>query len=266
MSAQSLRVVVVDDERPARAFLTSLLRNLPGVAIVGEAADGAEAVRLIEKCQPDVAFLDLQMPEVDGLTAVRLIKRRLLPLIVFVTAHDAFAVKAFELNAVDYLLKPATAARVRDAVQRVRERLERHETRATSAVRRDAARVEAAARTYGQLAIGERIDRIPVRHRDEILLVPVAQVASVVADGELLRLSALRGETYTLNYRLKDLEARLDPTRFVRLARGTLVNIDAITKVGIMPGGLYTVRLSNGQDFDVSRIQSRSLRDRLLRL
>lgn len=266
MSPQALRVVVVDDERPARAFLVSLLRNVADLVIVGEAADGAEAVRLIENCQPDVAFLDLQMPEVDGLTAVRLIKRRLLPLIVFVTAHDAFAVKAFELNAVDYLLKPATAARVRDAVQRVRERLDRQEARATVAGRREAEHVEAAARTYGRLAPVERLDRIPVRHGDDIVLVPLAKVASVVAEGELLRLSTLRGETYALNYRLKDLEARLDATRFVRLGRGTLVNIDAISKVGIMPGGLYTVKLSTGETFDVSRIQSRALRDRLLRL
>lgn len=266
MSPETLRVVVADDERPARAFLTSLLRAVPGVAIVAEATDGAEAVRAIEKHRPDVAFLDLQMPEVDGLTAVRLIKRPLLPLVVFVTAHDAFAVKAFELNAVDYILKPATAGRVREAVQRVRERLDRVESRASAASREEASHIEAAAKEYARLAPRERLDRIPVRHHEEILLVPVSQVACVVADGELLHLSTLRGETYAMNYRLKDLEARLDDAQFVRLGRGTLANIDAITKVGVMPGGLYTVKLSTGQTLDVSRIQSRALRERLLRL
>ncbi len=105
-----------------------------------------------------------------------------------------------------------------------------------------------------------------MRRRDDIVLLPVTQVASVVADGELLHLTTMRGERHTISYRLKDLEARLDQARFVRLERGALVNVDAITRVSPMPGGTYLVTLSNGQEIRASRLQSRILRDQLLRL
>src|ERR1700736_4649143 len=102
---EKLRVVIADDERPARSLLASMLRSFDDVEIVGEAKDGAEAVELIESSRPDLALLDFQMPEVDGLDVVRLLRKRRLPMIAFVTAHDEHAVAAFELNAVDYLLK-----------------------------------------------------------------------------------------------------------------------------------------------------------------
>jgi two-component system LytT family response regulator len=260
MTAKSIRVVIADDERPARAFLAGLLRNVPDVTIVGEAANGAEAIEVIEQVQPDLALLDLQMPEVDGLSVVRLVKRRYLPLIVFVTAYDEYAVRAFELNAVDYLSKPVSESRLREALSRVRDRLSRQ-----GGVHAAAMHVQGALRAYDRSGCG-RLDRIPVRRKDDILLVPVSHIASIVAEGELLHLTTARQEKYTITHRLKDLEARLEPARFIRLGRGALVNIDHITRVTPMPGGLYTVRLHNGQELDVSRIQSRLLRDRLLHL
>jgi two-component system, LytTR family, response regulator len=259
--ADSVRVIVADDERPARSFLVALLRAMPGVTVVGQAADGSEAVSLIERQRPDVAFLDLQMPDVDGLQVVKLLKRRFLPLVVFVTAYDEYAVKAFELNAVDYLTKPASEARVREALRRVHDRLDRADLR-----ERAAAHVRKAMTTYETIAPRTRLDRIPVRRKEEILLLPVTQVASIVAEGELLHLTTTRNERHTIAHRLKDLEARLDPARFVRLSRGTLANVDHISHVTPMPGAMYCVRMSNGQELDVSRIQSRHLRTRLLRL
>jgi two-component system LytT family response regulator len=255
-----LRVVIADDERPARAFLAALLRAMPDVTVVGQAANGAEAIQLIEQHKPDVALLDLQMPEVDGLTVVRLLPRKALPLVIFVTAYDEYAVKAFELNAVDYLTKPVSAGRLREALRRARERLEREDLReaATSGLR------EA---VQASDALGDsRIDRIPVRRKDDILIVPVGQIASIVADGELLHLTTARLDRYTINYRLKDLETRLDPARFIRLGRGTLASLDHIARITPMPGGTYVVTLQNGQQLDVSRIQSRLLRGRLLQL
>jgi two-component system LytT family response regulator len=256
-----LRVIIADDERPARAFLASLLRSFPDVKIVAEATGGAEAVQLIEKHRPDVALLDLQMPEVDGLTVMRLIRRRYLPLVIFVTAFDEFAVKAFELNAVDYVTKPVTEARLRDALRRARERLERADLKeaATDGMR------EAIA-TYERTAPSADLDRIPIRRKDDILLLPVSRVASIVAEGELLHITTVRMERHTITYRLKDLEARLDPAKFMRLGRGVLANIDTIVRVTPMPGGFYTVRLQNGQELGVSRGQSRILRARLLHL
>jgi two-component system LytT family response regulator len=255
---EKLRVVIADDERPARSVLLALLRTFDDVDVVGEAKDGSEAVELIERERPDLALLDLQMPEVDGLGVVRLLKRGALPMVAFVTAYDEYAVRAFEVNAVDYLLKPVDAARLRETVSRAIDRLDHDDVRATSAkgLRSAAAAIESST----------PLRRVPVRKRDEIILVAVDQIASVVADGELLHLSTMRGEKHAVTYRLKDLEARLDPEQFVRLSRGALANIGAITKVTPMPGGIFRLFLSNGQQLQASRFHSRVLRERLLRL
>lgn len=256
-----LRVVIADDERPARSFLAGLLRGFGDVDLVGEAENGARAVELIESERPDLALLDLQMPELDGVGVVRVVKKHLLPLVAFVTAYDEFAVKAFELNAVDYLLKPVSKARLRETLNRATDRLER------AGARDDAAeRVVAAVEQYQSAVLPSRLERIPARHRDQIVLVPVAQVASVVADGELLHLTTVTGERHVIAYRLKDLEARLEPGRFVRLNRGAIANVDAIATVMPMPGGTYTVELRTGERIGVSRAQSRILRETLLRL
>src|SRR5689334_12373998 len=111
-----LRVVIADDERPARSFLAAMLRGFDDVTLVGEAENGAEAVEMIERERPDLALLDLQMPEVDGLGVARLLKKNAIPLIAFVTAYDEYAVRAFEINAVDYLLKPVERSRLRETV------------------------------------------------------------------------------------------------------------------------------------------------------
>src|SRR5438093_3997480 len=126
---EKLRVVIADDERPARSFLEGMLRSFDDVKLVGTAANGVEAVTLIESKKTDLALLDVQMPELDGLGVVRLLKKNRTPLIAFVTAYDQHAVRAFEVNAVDYVLKPVEAARLRRTIDRARERLERDDYR-----------------------------------------------------------------------------------------------------------------------------------------
>lgn len=256
-----IRAIVADDERPARAFLTGLLGKCADVAIIGEAESGVDAVELIERERPDLALLDLQMPELDGLGVVRALRKDRVPLVAFVTAYDEYAVRAFELNALDYLLKPVDPRRLRATINRAHERLERTDFRPA-----EAERLKAVA---SEIQLGpptSYLRRIPVRRRDDIVIVPVEQVASVVADGELLHITTVTHERHTITYRLKDLEARLDPSRFVRLSRGALVNADLILRISPMPGGTFVVTLKNNVQLPVSRLRARVLRDELLRL
>jgi two-component system LytT family response regulator len=259
--SRPLRVVLADDERPARALLVDLLRSFPDAQLVGEAANGAQAVKAIERLAPDLALLDLNMPELDGIAVVRLLPKEAVPLVAFVTAYDDYAVKAFEVNAIDYLLKPVSADRMRETLDRARVRLGRPEWRLEQ-VRR----LAAAGAQYESASRPAYLERIPVRRREEVVLLPVEQVAAVVAEGDVLRITTLRNEEHVISYPLKELEARLDPARFVRLSRGTLANVRVIARFSPMPGGSYLAILHNKQELQVSRSQARALRDHLLRL
>lgn len=254
-----LRVVLADDERPARRFLINLLKTFPDVEVVGEAANGADAIDLIETQKPDLALLDLNMPEAGGLDVARLIKAGATPSIAFVTAYDDFAVQAFELNAIDYLLKPVDRERLATTLERAR-------TRAAGGAADRAKGLTAASAALDTATRKTFLERIPVRRRDETVILPVRQIASIVAEGELLHLTTTANERYTISHRLHALESRLDPRKFVRLSRGTLAAVDQIRKVSPMPGGTYQVQMANGQVLPVSRIQSRLLRETLLRI
>jgi two-component system LytT family response regulator len=259
----TLRVVIADDERPARSFLAHLLHRCPDVDLVGEASGGAEAVALIERLRPDLALLDLQMPEVDGLDVVRLLHRDRMPLVAYVTAHDEYAVRAFELNAIDYLLKPVEGPRLRRTLARAHDRLERADLLADARASQSAA-LSAIEQVRDREPAPLR--RIPVRRRDDIVLLAVDQIVSIVADGELLHLRTTTNERYTITHRLKNLETRLNVEEFVRLSRGALVRVSAIQKVSPMPGGTYLITMSNGQQLPVSRLRAKALRDELLKL
>jgi DNA-binding LytR/AlgR family response regulator len=259
-----LRVLLVDDERPARAFLRAMLTPFEDVEIIGEATDGADAIAQIEKLVPDLVLLDLHMPEIDGLAVVRLLRRDCPSLIAFVTAYDQHAVEAFELNAVDYLLKPVEPARVRQTINRAIERLE-HADFANIAVR-ESARVRAVADAFVATDPIAPIQRIPVRRADDIIFVPVEEISTVVADGELLRLTTVNNDRHVITFRLKDLEARLPAGLFVRLSRGALASVARIKSVSPLPGGTYSILMSNGQRIDASRIRSRIIRSQLLKL
>lgn len=260
--ATKLRVVVADDERPARAVLAKLLRSFPDVELIGEAENGRTTIELIDHADPDVALIDLQMPGVDGLGVARKFKSSARPLIVFVTAHDEYAIGAFEVQVMDYLLKPVDRKRLADTLARARERLEQLALADYAMPESEQAEPEPA--TNGTKP--RFLERIPVRQKDDIILLPVGQIVSIVAEGELLHLTTTRKERYLINHRLKALESRLDPHRFIRLDRGALVNVESISRVTHMPGGTFLVTLANTQQLKVSRAQSRLLRKQLLRL
>lgn len=258
MPASALRVILADDERPARRFLADLLKTFPDVEVVGEAADGQLALSLIEEMKPDIAFLDLQMPKRGGLDVARMIEAGTVPVVAFVTAFDEFAIRAFELNAVDYLLKPVERERLATTIARARTRIQAERVDRTRAL-------EATQVAYDTATRRIYLERIPVRRRDEVVLLPVRQIASVVADSELLHITTTQNDRYTITYRLHALEARLDPRRFLRLGRGTLAAVDSIQRVNPTSGGTYKVTLANGQQLPASRLQSRHLRETLLR-
>ena len=255
-----IRVIVADDERPARTFLTTTLRSLDDVEVVGEAENGKDAVELIQRERPDLALLDLQMPGLDGLSIVRALKKGRIPLIAFVTAHDQYAIQAFDIEAIDYLLKPVDGARLRKTIKRAKERLEQEE----------ALKGEMEARIESHTAAAPLnqsfLERLPIKIKDDIIFLPVNQIASIMSDGELMHITTLRKERYTISHRLKAVETKLDPRRFVRLGRGTLVNVEAISRMTNMPGGFYLITLTNTQQFRASRNQSRFLRHHILKL
>lgn len=256
-----LRVVIADDERPARSFLANILKTFDNVDLVGEAENGVQAVQIIEQTKPDLALLDMQMPEVDGFGVIRLLKKKDTPLVAFVTAYNEFAIRAFDFNAIDYLLKPIEKSRLRMTITRTYDRLEHVAVRANHSHR-----LKAAVREYESSARQPFLERIPVRHREDIYLLPIKTVASIIADGEILHITTSANEKYVISYRLKDLELRLDPDLFIRLSRGTLANISMIARISSLPGGTYDVTLRNGQRLGISRLQTRVLRDQLLRL
>lgn len=261
MTPATIRVIVADDERPARRFLVGLLKQCAGVDLCGEAGSGEEALELIERTRPDLALLDLQMPGLGGLDVVRQLPADRMPLVAFVTAFDDYAIEAFELNAIDYVLKPAERTRVEATIERARERLRRGEPPGVRA-----AALASATAAYEQVGRRQYLERLPVKRRDEVVLLSVRQIACITAEGELLHITTVANERYTITHRLHALEARLDPRRFIRLGRGTLANLDLISRVSPMPGGTYTATLSNGPQLSVSRSQSRILRDTLLKL
>jgi two-component system LytT family response regulator len=256
-----LRIVIAEDERPARFFLKAILQDFEDVEVVGEAENGAEALEMIKREKPDLALLDLQMPEITGLEVVKSLKKSQMPLVAFVTAFDEFAVQAFEANAVDYLLKPIEKSRLRETLNRVHERLEQTDFRET-----ESANLKNAIAALEETSQQNFLERIPIRTKDEIFLIPVSEIVSIVADGELLHITNLQNKRYIINFRLKDIEARLDAKKFVRLSRGALVNLEMIAQISPMPGGTYRVALKNGQEISSSRFQSRIMREQLLKL
>lgn len=257
---KKLRTIIADDERPARNFLRKLLSGYEDVEVVGEAENGEEAIEIIKTTKPDLAILDLQMPVYSGLEVVKRLDKSDIPVIAFVTAFDEYAIKAFDLNAVDYLLKPVEKERLRETVDRALDRAKN-----TALKDSEIRKMETAAKVYE----GYRenfISRIPVKENEEIYFLDVSDVVSIMVDGELLEIVTKANKNYIINFRLKDIEAKLDPQKFLRLSRACLANLEMFEKVSPMPGGTYIVFLKNGQEIAVSRKQSKVLRNEFLKL
>jgi two-component system LytT family response regulator len=241
-----LRVLIVDDEPLARDNVRLALATDTGVEVVAECDDGDSAVEAIAALRPDLVFLDVQMPGRDGFGVIEAVGPGRMPPVVFVTAYDAHALRAFEVHALDYLLKPFDDARVRDAIARARRA-----TPGDGALEdRLAALLEQAARRAGPL--GGYLSRFVVRHGDRASLVRAADVDWIAADGNYVVLHA-RGAAHRLRVSLRTLAEQLDPKQFARIHKSTIVNLDRVRELQPWFGGDYVAILVDGKQLRVSR-------------
>jgi two-component system LytT family response regulator len=243
-------VFIAEDEPLAREVLRDAIYAHPGLRLVGEAGDGATALAQIDQVEPDVVFMDIQMPELTGLDVLR--RLRCTPQIVFTTAYDQYAVTAFELNAIDYLLKPFTRARFDAAVARLLE------SPAPPQAIVDAALVQAAARKEGHTA--GRLERILVRDRGRIFPLSLNEIEYLKADSKYTAIAA-RGQTFLVRIGISELEAQLDPARFIRIHRSALVNLDFVDSMRADDQSQLVIQMRDGVVLTASREASKVLRE-----
>ena len=241
-----VRALIAEDEPLARRTLRELIAEAPWLALVGEAADGLTAVERIDALRPDLVFLDVQMPELSGLGVLERIRHR--PAVVFTTAFDRYAVAAFELEAIDYLVKPFGRTRFGAMLERVRRRL--------------AAGGPAPPAERAQEALACRpLSRLFARRGERVIPIPTAQVSRAEAQGDYVAVYA-GGKSYLLAVSLADLEARLDPERFERVHRAHLVNLDHVRELRAFDERRLVIRLADGSEVVASRTGSQKLRAR----
>ena len=246
----TIRTVIVDDEPLARRRVRNLLRNVPDVELIAECANGREAIEVIEASPPDLLFLDIQMPELDGFDVLQAIGVGRVSVVIFVTAYDQFALRAFEAHALDYLLKPFADERFEAAVQRARERMRQQQEGDLD--RRLEALLDEVRGGRGHL---QRVV-VPVGHRS--VFIRTEEIDWIEAERNYIRLHVGR-QAYLLRQNLSRIESALDPATFCRIHRSTIVNIDRIRAVEPLFHGEYLVLLQNGTKLTSGRSYRRTL-------
>ena len=247
--ADELRVIMVDDEAPARRLLREYLEATPGISIVAECGNGFEAVKAVAEHQPDLMLLDIQMPKLDGFEVVELLEQEL-P-IIFITAHDEHALRAFEVHAVDYLLKPFSAGRLEEALERARERIGRGDASPSLDDLVASARPE-----------GADLDRILVRDGSDVRVIPTDAVDYIEARDDVVAIH-VGGESHLKAQRLSMLEERLDQKRFIRVHRSFILNIDRLRSIELYAKDSRIAILEDGTKVPVSRSGYARLRELL---
>lgn len=258
-----LRVLIADDEPLARQRLEDLLATEGGVEVAGTVDNGEDAVEAIRRLEPDLVFLDVQMPGLNGLEVARAVGPEKMPVTILVTAYDEHAVQAFDLAALDYLVKPFDDERFHRALERARrviemEEVERMTRRLVSLLQTG----EAAGEETSSGAESGYLERIPVESRGKVQVVPVEKIDYITASGPYAELHV--GDTiHVIRERMQTLEERLDPAQFFRIHRSAIVRlslVDALLRVG---GGDYRVRLRSGVELSVSRRRREELENRM---
>ena len=249
----AIRCLIVDDEALSREAIRSSVEAEPSLEVVAEAGDGLSAIRSIERLRPDLLFLDIQMPEVDGFEVLQNLSSKgfPLPVTIFVTAYDIHALRAFEAHALDYLLKPIREERFRDAVSAARARI--------AADRGSQAAIRLAEVLARSDLIARRPSRLPVKVKGRIVLVPLAEVEWIESEGNYVRLH-LPGGSYLHRETMQSIEDKLDPARFMRIHRSTIVNTHRIRDLCPWVTGEYIVRMECGKELTLSRTYRENLR------
>jgi two-component system LytT family response regulator len=248
MTAPSkIRALVVDDEPVARDRIVRLLQQQADVELVGECSNGLDTVTAIERLSPDLVFLDVQMPEMNGFEVVRALESGRLPAVVFVTAYDEYAVRAFEVHALDYLLKPFSSVRFRATLAHARDQLDRH--RAGELGRKLLALAPSLARTAAPARFPARL---LVRSTGRVHFVRTTEIDWCEAAGNYVRLH-VGPESHLFRETMNGLEAKLDPGQFVRVHRSAIVNVERIDELRSSLGGEATVLLRDGTKLTLSR-------------
>jgi two-component system LytT family response regulator len=239
-----IRTLIVDDEPLARERVRSLLEQEPDIEIVGECRNGTEAIDAIRKQSPDLLFLDVQMPGLGGFDVLRGLGNHAMPLVIFVTAHDQHALKAFEVHALDYLLKPFKQARFKETIERARSALASKEAGAVST---------RLLSLLGQAKPeGEFLARIPVRNGDRVIFVKTDEIEYMESAGNYVVLHTAK-ENHVVRETLTGLEEKLDPRHFARISRSTLVKLDQIKELQPLFKGEHAVLLHNGKRLTMTR-------------
>jgi len=258
---------VADDEPLARQRVLDMLRNEPNVAVVAEADSGDRAVNAIRREEPDLVFLDVQMPGKTGLDVVRAIGAEAMPATIFVTAYDKHALEAFDLAAVDYLVKPFDDERFEQAFRRARRMIElrdveRLRSRLLSVLQGGGERRMDVDGATALAPRGGYLERIPVEMRGKVRVVPVSEIEYIVASGPYAELFA-GDRKYLIRESMQNLEERLDPDVFIRVHRSVIVRIEQIATLHKAPGGDYEVELKSGRRLRVSRSRLENLEKKL---
>lgn len=249
-----IRTIVVDDEPVARERIVSLLAQEPDIEVVGECADGQQAISAIQAQQPDLVFLDVQMPACDGFGVIERVGAERMPPVVFVTAYDEYALRAFEVHAVDYLLKPFGRDRFQQTLQHVREYLDRR--RAGDLGKRLLALV------HDLKPAPQKLDRLVIKSGGRVFFLRIDDIDWIEAAGNYVRLH-LADDAHLFRETMNNMEARLDANRFVRIHRSRIVNTDRIKELQPWFNGEYVVVLQNGARLTLSRGYREKLQERL---
>ncbi len=255
----ALTTVIVDDEELARQGLNLRLQEIDSVSVLAQCSNGKEAITAIVELEPDVLFLDIEMPGMNGFELISEIQGDVMPMIIFVTAYDAYAIEAFKVHAVDYLLKPVELDRLQEAITTCQKR--KHQREAEDE-KRQLLEMVVALSGKSEAAIGEilesgealveHVDRLAIKDGSSITFVPVRDIDWIDAAGDYMCVHA-GGETHIMRTTMKDLEAKLDPTIFQRVHRSTIVNLERVEKVSSHINGEFHLTLSCGSSLKMSR-------------